>query len=310
MKKKILIWIIPALIASYLGFMLFLYVKGNDGRYVNNNRDWMKYNYTVVKKAKPHFASVPSKDDKVVHVTIKLTPKNNQSVKNESSALVTKTSVNKAKMFTKSALNKRTVKKSNSKEKTEDLIIVKSGNGLVSNESDKSVGMIEKPMQLLDVVEKQNISLLTSDFKSSEIKNATHPDFISTELLSTTKNNNTNSAEQKPNQLSLIESDPSNQIVSTGILSMDEYKSSNQVLTSMLAANTSGGPMRATGVGTQDDFNSGTGAVDNTGKYNDSSGSGGNILGSLPIPDGHLLMMLFGVLYGLVKFNLLKYREK
>ena len=329
MKKRTLMWFIPTLILGYLSWMMYFYVVGHNAHYDPNYKDWNKYDYKVENKHKAGLKSLPTKMEKVVpfanynypvvnkskpHYASLATNDRNDKEKNMAmNSNVHKTNDKKvsatkvAEIVSKKDIAKadtlKTRKNSGKKNKSiPELANQLPVNEIQLNKEDKiTINTVKQANYVEDVDFQNNNQLITELIKPQTIKvGAAETPVFDNESMSNT--NNENYVTQNVNVLDFQQTDPTTQLYAVNLVSNDEYKASNQEIISTLAVNINNGMMRATGTGTIDDgLDTGTGAVDNTGKYNDSAGSGGS-LGSLPLADGNVLMALFGLLFVSIKY--------
>ena len=261
-----------------------------------------RFNYKLVNKAKPRLASLSTNKDNAVPLVLKketgITMQNMTNRTLAKSKLAgTATKINDIKVDTARIrkLQKNNTQLPDLANQQPETTIQADNNGkltVITAKSIKNVEITEVPV---------NQFMITELRKSDEDKVIIIAgQSFAAESMSKVANAIT---KQGISTIDFQVGDQTNSLYSFNVLSKDKYVASNQLISS-LAANINNGPMRATGSGTQDGFDAGTGAVDNGGKYNDSAGSGGS-LGSLPLPDGNILMILFGMLYASLK-NILK----
>ena len=261
-----------------------------------------KYNYQIVVKTEAHLAFQP--ENRSVLIPLLLNKRMNDTSQNTKGSMVTKpkldeTAIRKNIASVDTVKTKRLRLKNNQMSDVDNQALT---NVIQPKDDDKiTINAAKQTNYVEDVDFQNNNQLITELTKPQTIKVAgSENQVIETESMSNT--NNENPISQNINSLNFQETNSSAQLYAVNLVSNDEYKASNQGIISMLAANLENGPMRATGTGTIDDgLNTGTGAVDNTGKYNDSAGSGGG-LPSLPLPDGNALMALFGLLFVSIKY--------
>ena len=255
-----------------------------------------KYNYPVVNKSEPRFASLPTKKELVTPLVLNKGINNQERIVTESKLITAVTRINIVKADTAK------IKKSQRR----NIQMPDLANQIQTNvnQPDNNIKDVEKTISLANNVESfdaKNTPFMITQLKKPDEVKVSITEGQNFEVESMSKTTNLNNSDKNLSPLDFQEGNQPNQFYAVNRLSNDEYLNSNQMIISSLTASINNGPMRATGVGTQDGFDAGTGAVDNTGKYNDSAGSGG-ALPSLPLPDGNILMALFGMLYASMKF--------